>query len=395
MEATILRTALTSREAFDELLVADVYDDFSDMGKIVWKEIKDYYHADPEAQSVDHEVFGSTIARKYEKHADKIESFVATGDAVSVKNVIKEVFELKLEAVRHKMSQALVASKDDEYLQLRDKYDKLQRGEMDAHGESSEVVVSKPLDAILKSYAAENKIKVLPRVLNDALDGGVIADGTHIVIFAPTEMGKTLFCLNMASGFLRQGIPVMYGCNEDPEDAMLLRLMYRLSNMTKPEIEQNPAKAAARAEKAGYSNLTYLDLKPGTEAEIRKLVEEYRPKVLMIDQIRNLDMREPSKVLALEKAATMMRNIAKKYGLVAVSITQAADSATGKVMLDRGDIDFSNIGIPGTADLMIGIGADMEMEQRGQRLLSLVKNKISGNHEPLRVAFDNKLTKVT
>jgi hypothetical protein len=199
----------------------------------------------------------------------------------------------------------------------------------------------------------------------------------------------------MAYGFLRQGLKVMYGCNEDPQDTMLLRLFYRLSGMTKEEITKDPQRASALADKAGYNNLVYVDLQPGTELEIRKLVEEYQPDVLMVDQIRNLDMKEANKVLSLEKAATMMRNIAKSTPLLAVSITQAADSATGKVFLERGDIDFSNVGIPGTADLMVGIGADTEMEMRGQRGLNCCKNKLSGEHEPMRASFDHKLTKVT
>lgn len=394
MEQTILAAAIKSREAFDELLVADIDGDLSDIGKVVWKEIKGFYSNDAQAIQVNRQIFDSSIARKYEKHSDKIREFIDLAEDISVANVVKEVFEVKLEAVRHKMSQALVANKDDEYISLREQYDSLRRGELGVENKVSEVVIAKSLSTILKTHSSDNKIKLLPRSLNTATDGGVVR-GNHIVLYAPTEMGKSLFCLNLTYGFLKQGLKVMYGCNEDPEDAMLLRLFYRLSGMTKQEIEINPDIAEQRALASGYNNLVYVDLQPGTEREIRDLIEEYEPDILIVDQIRNLDMKESSKVLSLEKAATMMRNIGKQHNLVPVSVTQAADSATGKIMLDRGDIDFSNVGIPGTADLMVGIGADADMEMRGQRMLSIVKNKISGEHEPLRISFDNKLTKVT
>jgi len=89
-----------------------------------------------------------------------------------------------------------------------------------------------------------------------------------------------------------------------------------------------------------------------------------------------------------------MRKVGKKYNLVPISITQAGDSATGKSYLSRGDIDFSNVGIPGTADLLLGIGATEEMERGGERMISFVKNKISGNKIPLKVWFNQYLTRV-
>lgn len=394
MEARILAAAVKSRKAFDDLLEADIDSDLSDLGEIIWKEIREFYGNDPTASQADLAVINSVMERKYPKHAERIKLFLEKGEDVSVTNVVKEVFEVKLDSLRHKMSQALVAGKDDEYLKLRENFDTLKRGELSAEDKGSEIIINKSVKDILEVNSPGNKIRLLPKVLNDATDGGVIR-GTHIVVFAPTEMGKSLFNLNMAFGFLKQGLKVMYGCNEDPADMMLQRALYRLSGMTRQEIEKDVDEAERRAIANGYERLIYVDLQPGTEAELKSLIEEYAPDVLIVDQIRNLDMKESNKVLALERSATMMRNFGKYYHLIPVSITQAADSATGKVMLTRGDIDFSNVGIPGTSDLMIGIGADTEMEIRGQRMLSLVKNKVSGNHEPLRVLFDNKLTKVT
>jgi hypothetical protein len=55
-----------------------------------------------------------------------------------------------------------------------------------------------------------------------------------------------------------------------------------------------------------------------------------------------------------------------------------------------GDVDFSNTGIPGAADCMIGIGATREYIAQGHRMLSFPKNKIGGvsGREPVRVTLD-------
>ena len=242
MEQNILAAAIKDRSAFDELLVASIDDDLSDLGKIVWKEVKEFYSIDPQAECVDRTVFDSSMSRKYEKHAARIKEFLDLAKDVSVANVVREVFEVKLEAVRHKMSQALVASKDNEYIKLREQFDALKRGEMEVEGTASEVAVSKDIRQLIAANGSENKIRLLPSSLERVTEGGVLR-GNHIVVYAPTEMGKSLFCLNMAYGFLKQGLKVMYGCNEDPMDVMLLRALYRLSDMTKQEIEKDPEKA--------------------------------------------------------------------------------------------------------------------------------------------------------
>ena len=105
-------------------------------------------------------------------------------------------------------------------------------------------------------------------------------------------------------------------------------------------------------------------------------------------------MDSESRTQALEKAATEARNLARRRNIPVVSVTQAGDSASGRAILDRGDIDSSNVGIPGQADLMIGIGATGEMENQNMRTLSFPKNKLSGKHTPISVAIDPLLSKV-
>ena len=71
-----------------------------------------------------------------------------------------------------------------------------------------------------------------------------------------------------------------------------------------------------------------------------------------------------------------------------ITVTQAGDSASGKSILDMGDVDSSNTGIPAQADVMVGIGMSDEDEANGRRVISLPKNKPGGNHGTFPVLVD-------
>jgi hypothetical protein len=59
-----------------------------------------------------------------------------------------------------------------------------------------------------------------------------------------------------------------------------------------------------------------------------------------------------------------------------------------------GDIDYSNTGIPGACDLILGFGCKEVDYETGYRVISLPKNKISGIKSPLRVAFNPVLARI-
>ncbi len=63
-------------------------------------------------------------------------------------------------------------------------------------------------------------------------------------------------------------------------------------------------------------------------------------------------------------------------------------------MLDLGDVDYSNTGIPAQADVMIGLGATNRNVQRGEIVISLPKNKVSGKHEYFAVLVEPTLSQL-
>ncbi len=154
--------------------------------------------------------------------------------------------------------------------------------------------------------------------------------------------GKTAFNLTIACGFASQGASGIYFLNEDRLEDVYLRGLCCITGQPENVIKSDLNKWGEIARDMGFGNIMFVSLAPGTLADIDRFCEKYKPRWIVVDQLRNLQMKETNKVLQLEYATTGIRNIAKKHNLVAVSTTQAGDSAEGKRLLDMGDVDFSN-----------------------------------------------------
>jgi len=119
--------------------------------------------------------------------------------------------------------------------------------------------------------------------------------------------------------------------------------------------------------------------------------------VCIVNQLRNLNVNESNKVIALEKQATELRNIGKRTNVAMISVTQAGESASGKMYLEMGDVDFSNTGVQAQCDVLMGIGADEPMLGLNERGISFPKNKIGGeddSHDPVVVRINKQLSRL-
>jgi len=312
---------------------------------------------------------------------------------VSVPNLLDAIIEQKLERNSFELTQALTTGKEDKVSALVSERHKLNEGELESASSESSVVCAPDLKEIFMARQAGNRIGVTPKAFNDALEGGFLR-GHHCVLFAVTDMGKTLLSLDLARNFIENGYKVLYVCNEDPLSDLLERFLVSLTGRDKWAVRQHWDKAQLLAEKKGWERMVWAELSPGTLGQIETLVTEHKPDIIFVDQLRNIDTGENNYVRSLEKAAQGMRSIIKRHNCVGISITQAADSANGKAILSRGDIDNSNVGIPGTADLMLGVGATEEQEFSGVRTFSFPKNKVSGQKTPVLCKFNAKTMRV-
>jgi KaiC/GvpD/RAD55 family RecA-like ATPase len=372
------------------------HEDFTEQGWIVWEGIVAYYNKDTTARSIDAEILADSVSRGIaaDKHKDVFRHLIAALDQfdTSPANVVDDLLATKREVCGRKLAAALLSGEDRDGALMAEYSELLSATNFGEEDEGERIGLS--VEALVAdSFDRDGLIRINPESLNLRLDGGVKA-GHHILIFARPEIGKTMMVIEMIAGFAAQGLKVLYIGNEDPMDDINMRLVNRLSAMTKQEVLDNPARADRIARERGYESIVLKPMSPGSIREVTEMMEAHSPDILVLDQLRNLDVGEENKVLALEKAARQARTWAQKYSCVVVSVTQAGDSAEGKAVLKQGDVDWSNTGIPGACDLMIGLGASEAQQAAGERMISLPKNKISGIHEYFAVGVDPTLSRI-
>jgi replicative DNA helicase len=353
--------------------------------------VKAYYERDDRAKLVDMAVMTEQINAtvQNEKHRERFQKFLdeAVATEVSSANVKDVVLGMKKNELSLELASAIANGTPHD--KLLEEYANLSRVQsLDEFAERGvEVYENEAIDDLIEEEAVnENKLKVYPLSLNERLEGG-LQGSDHVTLMARPEMGKTGLILTMATGFARQGQVGIVFNNEERVKRLRMRALCCATGMTAKEIRAEPDKAKDIAENHGFHNIIFVALSPGSPSQIEAFVKKYKAKWFIVDQLRNLAVKSDTKTNQLEEAAKSIRNIAKKYDAVAISVTQAGDSAEGKAVLSMGDVDSSNTGIPGACDVLLGIGATEEQKKAGIRVLSLSKNKIGGVHDDFPVRF--------
>lgn len=402
MEIQLLAIMLMSRDSYTKVYGLINLKQYSKEFQQLAKLIAAYYNRDDAALSVDtgvlYELIQSTFAN--DKHIAIFKQLMdeALGAEVSLNNVEATVIAAKRNELEQQIALSCV-NKDGKALELMEQYKALAAmstlEELMTGGAT--IIERITVDSLVAERRSEGALmKVLPRVINDRLDGGLLP-GHHVTVFARPEMGKSLGIISFAGGFVRQGYPVLFIENEDRPADVQMRLISNLSGMDRHQILANPDKAQTLADQNGLEQVKVIELTPGNPRQIEELVSRYSPSVLIVNQLRNLAMGEQNKVLALEEAAKEARNIGKRGNCAVISVTQAGDSASGKRFLEMGDVDFSNTGIPAQCDVLMGIGADEAMIAQGERGISFPKNKVGvgrSSHDPLVVKIRSDLSRM-
>ena len=314
MERKILSSLLYSRDAFNTLEPYLSSEDLSDQGEVLYEQILKFYKADPDADKTDIDILSARIQREYPKHADRLISVLTSLEEVSEQNVIQEYIDLKIEDSGMKLANALFSKDQSQIQKALEEYNHWSTA-IDLGEEEEDEVLQGASLADLSSKADEsNKLRTYPNELNNVLDGGLPPE-SHVLIYAPPEVGKSLFSINMACGFLAQGKRVMYIGNEDPSANMLFRFYSCLSGMTRHEMLQDMDTAQEKADNLGYNNLTFISQEGGTITKLQDQVKKHKPDVVFVDQIGNFHVKDKEGAQALEHIARGIRGIAKKHGM--------------------------------------------------------------------------------
>lgn len=406
MEHQLLAASLASRESYELIkeYITLKSSTYSKQFQVVMNKLGEYYARDSAAVKADVDLLLTQISEtiRNDKHIATFRDMLSAAQAVDLSeaNVKATVLLAKQQEVGDKLSQALVMdagqAKVDELLQELQALRAVTSIEQLASQEEAARVLSGAeldLDALLhKENDASNLIKLYPTSLNERVDGGV-KRGHHIIVFARPNAGKTATCVHMSCGFLHQGFRVLYIINEDREEDIYLRHVNNLSGYDKYSLTGNSQEAQTKARSRGIDRLVIAGLAPGSIKQIAELIEQHSPDVVIVDQLRNLNVRADSRVNQLDAAARGVRDLGKYYNVLMVSVTQAGDSAEGKAVLDMGDVDFSNTGIPAACDVLLAIGKDATLEAEQRRMISLPKNKL-GREEHFVVNITPSLSRL-
>ena len=359
MEKELLGLALSSRADY-ELVISHLNVKSSSYSKelqLLLGKIGEYYARDSAVEGVSSELLMAQIGEtlRSEKLVARLTEFVneAAAGTASLANVKAVILLAKQQEVADKLSAALVTDlgsekidalvKELQELRARDSLDEC---------EDEDVMMDVDLIYLMnQEYDPSNVLEIYPKSLNQRLDVGA-KKGHHITIFARPNIGKTAFTVNLGSGIARQGKRIMHLINEDRKEDVYIRYVSNLSGMDKHSIRDNPAEADRIARQNGLDNVIVINIKPGTPDLIRHYIDKYKPDAVIVDQLRNLQVKAESRTNQLEASATAMRNIGKEKNVLMITVTQAGDSARDKLVLDDGDIDFSNCLAKGTEVLM-------------------------------------------
>lgn len=395
-EQRLLRGMLDERKVYEAWKRFGVDSDLSSTGRLIGRLVGEFYGADPAVQRCDAAVICERAARTVPnpKHAEAVERAIRDLPPVgSPANVIADIHAIRRDAIGAEIAVAIpngVAA--DKVFELMQQYQAVPldgTGQVDEAADFIDGSDTSWLDTV--DVDQKNLIALRPKSLNDRIDGGALP-GHHILVFARPEAGKTLFTINMCAGFLKQGHNVLYIGNEEPLKAVRLRFTQRLIRQPKATVLGQATKVrAALEQQQGKYWLADTRSFPAVE----RLVESLQPSILVLDQLRNMDIKNDSRTGQLEAAASRARAIGKKYNLLVVSVTQAGNSASDKIYLDMSDVDSSKTGIPAAVDLMIGVGGNAAMEAAGTLGISLPKNKLSGNHDQFFVQYDKRTGVIT
>lgn len=412
LDSQLLSAAIKSRKAYELFAPYFTEDDFTPISKFWFTLVKEWYGVDKQASSIDRLVLSELGKKRITnpKHEESLLGFMRElSEPPSADNVVRIALELKRHNAEMELGAALGTGDRKRAAKLLPVVAALQEATDLASLSSqrqTEWQDAVSVDKLFDKVGAENRIPIAPRQLNERAGGGALP-GHHIIIFGRPEAGKSLVTINMAYGFTKQKKRGLYAGNEDHIDVMKSRYVSRVTRIPWPECEANKEKCMKlfRA-RGGEDYLVMSQLKHGTIEALAKKIEQDGPfDFIIVDQIRNISTGGESDgkmTTRLEAVGRDMRDLLLDYQLIGVSVTQANDrtersSQEPPMWLGMGDMDSSRTGLPGTGDLIVGVGVTSDLKARNQRAISLPKNKLSAApdaHEGFFVEIDPFINRV-
>lgn len=402
LDGNVISAILQSRDAYDKVRDYLHKDELSPEAQMWLPLIRGWYKADRRATCVDTSLLVERGERELpEAHVESLKSWLRDLPEIdSPINVVSSLIELKRYVKGNELCQAIQGRDMKKVIPILEEFTELSTATTLGSSEITWTMDDEEMDETLDR---NNLIKIAPKRLNNRLAGGCIR-GDHVLLFGRPESGKTLFTVNMVSGFLRQGLRVLYIGNEESTYKPRKRIINNLSGLNNDEYLAGKDEALRRAREVGFNGLFICRMYPGSLAEVEEAVKDTNPDVVVLDQIRGLDHPTPQGNFTqkLTLLGEKFRHMAGRYNFLAVSVTQAGDKTERHGQeppewLGMSDIDSNRTGLAGAVDVLLGVGNNSELDGMGRRAVSICKNKNSDaedSHEGFYVEVDKRLSRV-
>ena len=241
-------------------------------------------------------------------------------------------------------------------------------------------------------HKKEEKIPFDIEYLNKITKGG-LPNKTLNIALAGTGVGKSLFMCHMASSVLLQGRNVLYITMEMAEEKIAERVDANLLDIPIQSLNDpllSKEKYASKLLQLTKKTQGKLIIKeyPTASAHVghfKALLNElsmkkgFSPDIIFVDYLNICASARYKGTIVnsytyVKAIAEELRGLAVEYDLPIVSATQTTRAGFGSSDPDLTDTSES-FGLPATADLMLALISNEEMEELGQIMVKQLKNR--------------------
>lgn len=396
-EPSIIAACIDSRDAYDVVVKLEANADLSPNGMELFKHIGNYYKSERKAKSVDVDLLLGTIENRKPLSFEKLSVVIENLPEASPSNLITYLTEQRLKRLGADMTAALAGGDSAKASALAEEYKNVHDlgvQDTDDGDDLFDVCQGATVSELTRSLDEADSLSMLPDLLGDIVFNMMAGD--HVVVFGPVNGGKSAVVIQIAGDYGYNDKTVLYVGNEDPKDRMVLRIVCNFVRQDLQTVRDDDEHWTEQAKREGYDNIIFKELSPGSVQDIERLIERFKPDIVIVDQARNLapTPRKGSFDDAQAEVMYQLRMLYKRTKVVGVSVTQAAFSdARGKPIdnkfkLDQCDVFGSKREVAAQADVMIGVGCTEQMKEHGQLFLNVCKNKASGIHDGVYAFID-------
>ena len=205
--------------------------------------------------------------------------------------------------------------------------------------------------------------------------------GDFGIIFARPEVGKTSFCSYLAAHYLAGGHNVHYWANEELAKKVKLRIVTAFFNKDKYVLLNEKQNFVEEYKERLDKNLIVIDSVGTSMSEIVDFTALNKPDVVFVDQMDKvkIDGTFTRGDERLKEIYVSGRELGKRNNCLVWAVSQANYEAHQREVIEYSMLDNSRTGKAGEADIIIGIGKGLGIDDN-TRFLTVSKNKLNGWH---------------